>query len=89
VNNIEKQNPAQNGVGSTDAALSAPQVEKALVWAQRHRKHVESLATGAAHSYPPTLSEDKRRPELWKSGHWHWFLQRHPLPNNPDDTRGK
>lgn len=78
-----KNTPEIARVGSTDgSALSALQVEKATEWALRHRKRVESLAGLSSLTYPPTLSEDKRNPELWKGAHWRWFLRIHPLPNN-------
>ena len=67
-----------------DPVLSTALIEKATAWALLHRRHVESLASLAANSYPPTLGEDKRNPELWKAGHWKWFISEHPLPENRD-----
>jgi hypothetical protein len=46
---------------------------KARAWYEKHKAHVDSLVKGENASFAPSGS-DCDKPELWKSGHWNWFL---------------
>lgn len=51
-------------------------MEKAQQWYNEHKTHVDNLLKKDATnlSFRPSL-EDLYRPELWKAGHWLWFLE--------------
>lgn len=50
-------------------------VEKGAEWLTKHEKHVKDLA--CSHEYPgySPSGSDLYHPELWKSGHWKWFIK--------------
>ena len=54
--------------------LTQTQIDRATKFFEEHRAYVETLVSSTKMSYPPTLTEDKSRPELWKGAHWNWFL---------------
>jgi hypothetical protein len=56
------------------SSLSPAELGNAYVWYIQHKDHVTSLTATVTAAYPPTLSEDKSNPDLWKSEHWKWFL---------------
>lgn len=47
---------------------------KAMEWSNQHDDHVQALIKAAKIPYPPSLSEDKNNPALWKGEHWLWFV---------------
>lgn len=53
--------------------LTSEQIVKADQWRILHSEHVEKLLKENEPSYPPS-KEDASHPELWKTGHWKWFL---------------
>lgn len=48
-------------------------VEQGRMWLRRHRDHVKHVLEEGEAAYPPSGS-DLFQPELWKSGHWRWFM---------------
>ena len=48
-------------------------VDRANVWLSKHSAFVKCLASMDDYAYAPSGS-DLWHPELWKSGHWNWFL---------------
>jgi len=53
--------------------LTNEQIVKADQWRILHAEHVTELLKENDPSYPPN-KEDASHPELWKAGHWKWFL---------------
>jgi len=73
-NSSSPKEPAETLLSSGGfGGLTTEQVERAKAWMLQHYHHVLFLVKSAEHSYAPTDAEDKRRPELWKADHWHWF----------------
>jgi hypothetical protein len=60
-------------MGETKTILSEKQYDRAFSWYIKHEKHVKKLLKYADKGYPPSLSEDKNDPRLWKPEHWAWF----------------
>ncbi len=54
--------------------LTREQENKARIWYSHHREHVNKMM-GSGARFEPTGS-DADRPELWKDGHWRWFMVR-------------
>jgi hypothetical protein len=55
--------------------LTEEQDEKAFEWLKKHNIHVMNLIKNSVgNPFPPTLSEDKREPRIWKAGHWMWYV---------------
>lgn len=46
---------------------------RAKEWKLKHEDHVSKLLSHERLGYEPSGS-DCGKPELWKGGHWHWFL---------------
>jgi len=57
-----------------EEVLTHDQIVKAEEWLRIHRKHVCNIVMLVNKNFPPTLSEDKNNPNLWKAGHWRWYL---------------
>ena len=55
--------------------LSKQQINKAIEWYVSHEEHINRLVKGVLRTYPPTDSEDRNNPALWKAEHWLWFLR--------------
>jgi|GEM_PF-2098420 len=49
-------------------------MKKASIWYSLHKDHVDKLVSNAKTGYPPTDSLDIKNPNLWKAGHWKWYL---------------
>lgn len=57
-------------------SLTEDQIKKGIDYYSSHKDHVKKLLKWSeGRSYPPTLSEDKNNPNLWKPGHWAWFME--------------
>ena len=65
---------ARQHVSKQSSSLSNEQLERADMWYCLHKNHVNKLYHLADNSFPPTLTEDKNNPALWKAGHWKWYL---------------
>lgn len=48
-------------------------LESGRKWLKAHVEHVRSVLNEGETAYPPSGS-DCFHPELWKSGHWRWFM---------------
>jgi hypothetical protein len=48
-------------------------IEKADDWRRKHMQHVNELLKIGLSSFPPS-EEDEAFPQLWKPGHWRWFI---------------
>lgn len=55
--------------------LTGKQQTEARRFYSSHKTHVNKLIRTAKEGYPPTLTEDKNSPALWKATHWLWFFQ--------------
>ena len=55
--------------------LTPEQLSRAADFFAKHTVYVRNLVRDEKLAYPPTLGEDKNRPELWKGAHWKWFLE--------------
>lgn len=55
--------------------LTNEQIEKSLDWYKIHEQHVKTLCLNERNEFAPSLYEDKNNPNLWKPGHWKWFLK--------------
>ena len=53
--------------------MSREKIEKAKEWKDKHKSHVEKLLNDADTPITPS-KEDEYKPELWKPGHWLWFV---------------
>lgn len=53
--------------------LTLDQDYKARMWRMKHFDHVKHLIELAEKAYPPTLTEDKNNPAIWKPEYWKWF----------------
>ena len=64
----------QCAMHSVSGSLLLRQLESADMWYCLHKNHVNKLYYLADKSFPPTLTEDKNNPALWKAAHWKWYL---------------
>lgn len=71
---FSKKKEKQCAIHSVSGSLSNDQLERADIWYCLHKNHVNKLYRLADNSFPPTLTEDKNNPALWKAGHWKWYL---------------
>lgn len=55
--------------------LNDNQMTKAEAWYNNHRNHVNKITSETEMVFPPTDSEDKNNPVLWKPSHWKWYLE--------------
>jgi len=51
------------------------QLENAILWFEKHEKHVLELVEASKDPYPPSV-QDAAYPQLWKPEHWWWLLKR-------------
>ncbi len=54
--------------------LSGIQLKRANNWLADYEVHIHDLCRHVKGSFPPSLSDDKDDPALWKTEHWRWFL---------------
>lgn len=59
-----------------ESTLTTEQLTKASEWYKAHKEHVDKLVKDIKNPYPPTDTEDKNSPALWKANHWAWFLNK-------------
>ena len=64
----------QCAIHNVSGSLSIEQLERADMWYCLHKNYVNKLYHLAESGFPPTLNEDKNNPNLWKAGHWKWYL---------------
>ena len=55
--------------------LTDTQIENALKWREKHRKHVFRLMQ-ECNNRVEVSQEDANHPELWKPMHWRFLLER-------------
>ena len=56
--------------------LSPEQDKRAEDWMNLHVLHVMKLIEGCdGVIFPPSLSEDKCDPRIWKPNHWMWYAE--------------
>ena len=55
--------------------LTGKQIIEARKFYNNHRNYVNDLLKTIHKGYPPTLTEDKNSPALWKAAHWKWFFE--------------
>ena len=70
--------------------LTQKQKEIATSWYIKHYSYVNSMLDKMDDKtimYPPSDSEDKNNPTLWKAVHWNWYLNKGT--NQPHTTKIK
>jgi len=60
-----------------DSYLTFEQAWNAKDWMKKNLLYVFTLIKELHTGYPPTLSEDKNNPKLWKGEHWYWFVNQY------------
>lgn len=71
---LSKKEKKQCDISFVSCSLSVEQLKRADMWYRSHKNHVNKLYHLADKSFPPSLNEDKKNPNLWKAGHWKWYL---------------
>lgn len=50
-------------------------LQNASIWKKQHENYISELVDFKKSKFPPSGS-DCLHPELWKGGHWAWFLEK-------------
>ena len=54
--------------------MTKEQIKRGQEWMRRHPSYIVMLVVGDDKAWEPSGS-DASHPELWKDGHWRWFMQ--------------
>jgi len=66
-----------NKNNSLNTQISNAHLFKAEQWYLQHQYYVEKNIANVESGYPPSDPYDVRNPNVWKTAHWKWFVEKY------------